>query len=236
MLLDTLPAAECKRLSPHLELIMLSSGEILCEPGRKLCYAYFPTTCIVSLLNVMADGATTGVAVAGSEGFIGVTLFMEGDAMPELAVVQSAGYAYRLRKRLLMEEFGRYGGRRKGALHHLMLRYIRALMLQTEQMLACTRHHSVDQQICLWLLLYLDRLSGNELALTQEMIARMLGVRREGITEAAGKLQRAGLIHYSRGHITVLDRRGLEAQVCECYQLVRTEFDCLIDSFHSMMR
>lgn len=220
-LLAALPDAEYGHLHPYLELVRLQVGEVLCEPGDKLRHAYFPTTCIVSLLNIMTDGASTGIAVTGNEGVIGITLFMDGDAMPNLAVVQSAGCAYRLPKHLLMREFDRHGGRRSGALHNLLLRYTQTLITQMAQMAACNRHHSVDQQLCRWLLLCLDRLSGNELAMTQEIIANMLGVRREGITEAAGKLQRAGLIQYSRGRITVLDRPGLEARVCECYHTVK---------------
>ena len=184
---------------------------------------YFPTTCIVSLLYVMEDGASAEIAVVGNEGIVGVSLFMGGESTTSRAVVQSAGHAYRLKGQLLKDAFFR-----AGPMQHLLLRYTQALLTQMAQTAVCNRHHSVDQQLCRWLLLSLDRLPSNELTMTQELIANMLGVRREGVTEAAGKLQRAGLIHYSRGHITVLDRPGLEARVCECYQVVKKEFDRLL--------
>jgi CRP-like cAMP-binding protein len=205
-------------------------GKVLYESGDELHHAYFPTTCIVSKLYVMENGASAEIAVIGNDGIIGVSLFMGGGTMPNRAVVQSEGYAYRLRAHLLIQQFDRSGGRRSGALHHLLLRYTQALITQMSQTAACNRHHSVDQQLCRWLLLSLDRLATNELIMTQELIANMLGVRREGVTEAAGKLQKAGLIDYHRGHITVLDRPGLEARVCECYQVVKTEFDRLLPS------
>jgi CRP-like cAMP-binding protein len=200
-------------------------GKVLYESGDELHHAYFPTTCIVSKLYVMENGASAEIAVIGNDGIIGVSLFMGGGTMPNRAVVQSEGYAYRLRAHLLIQQFDRSGGRRSGALHHLLLHYAQVLMTQ---MAACNRHHSVDHQLCRWLLLSLDRLASNELIMTQELIANMLGVRREGVTEAAGKLQKAGLIDYHRGHITVLDRPGLEARVCECYQVVKTESDRLL--------
>lgn len=227
-LLDTLLSDEYERLFPDLELIEMPLGEVIYESGDELHYAYFPTTCIVSLLYVMENGASAEIAVVGNDGIIGVALFMGGGTMPNRAVVQSAGYAYRLRAPQLMLEFDRFGGRRYGTLHNLLLRYTQALITQMAQTAVCNRHHSVDQQLCRWLLLSIDRLTSNELTMTQELIANMLGVRREGVTEAAGKLQQAGLIDYSRGHITVLDRPGLEARVCECYQVVRTEFDRLL--------
>jgi CRP-like cAMP-binding protein len=205
-------------------------GKVLYESGDQLRYAYFPTTCIVSLLYVMENGASAEIAVVGNEGIIGVALFMGGNSMPNRALVQSGGYAYRLLAQQLMKEFDRIGGRRSGVLHHLLLRYTQALITQMAQTAVCNRHHSVDQQLCRWLLLSLDRLTGDELTMTQELIANMLGVRREGVTEAAGKLHKAGLIDYRRCHITVLDRPGLEARVCECYQVVRTEFDRLLNS------
>ena len=205
-------------------------GKVLYESGDELHHAYFPTTCIVSKLYVMENGASAEIAVIGNDGIIGVSLFMGGGTMPNRAVVQSEGYAYRLRARPLIQQFDRIGGRRSGALHHLLLRYTQALITQMAQTAACNRHHSVDQQLCRWLLLSLDRLTSNELIMTQELIANMLGVRREGVTEAAVKLQKAGLIHYNRGHITVLDRPGLEARVCECYQVVKTESDRLLPS------
>lgn len=224
-LLDALPAAEYGRLLPHLELVPMPLGEVLYEKGFELHYAYFPTTGIVSLLYVMENGSSSEIAVIGNEGIVGVSLFMGGGTMPNRAVVQSLGYAYRLRRDQLLQEF-----KRSGPLHHLLLLFTQALMTQMAQTSACNRHHSVDQQLCRWLLLSLDRLASDKLIMTQELIANMLGVRREGVTEAAGKLQRIGLINYNRGHITVLDRRGLEARVCECYQVVKTEFDRLLPS------
>ena len=222
-LLAALPATESKRLLPLLELVPMPLGDVIYESGSQLRHVYFPTTSIVSLLYVMEDGASAEIAVVGNEGIIGVALFMGGETTPSRAVVQSAGYAYRLKGQLLKQEFNR-----SGALQHLLLRYTQALITQMAQTAVCNRHHSVDQQLCRWLLLSLDRLPSNELTMTQELIANMLGVRREGVTEAAGKLQNAGLIHYSRGRITVLDRPGLEANACECYQVVKKEFDRLL--------
>jgi len=227
-LLAALPAAEYERLFPLLELVPMALGEALYESGDTLRYAYFPTTCIVSLLYVLENGASAEIAIVGNEGILGISLFMSGGTMPNLAVVQSSGYAYRLRAYPLIQEFERFGGRRSGALLHLLLRYSQALITQMAQTAVCNRHHSVDQQLCRWLLVSLDRLSSNQLIMTQELIANMLGVRREGVTDAAGKLQRAGLIDYHRGHITVLNRSGLEAQVCECYQVVKMEYDRLL--------
>jgi CRP-like cAMP-binding protein len=222
-LFNALPADVLERLLPHIELVELKLGHVLYESGGELRYAYFPTTCIVSLLYVMENGASAEIAVVGNEGIIGVALFMGGGTMPNRAVVQSAGYAYRLRAALMQQEVSR-----NGSMLHLLLRYTQALITQMAQTAVCNRHHSLDQQLCRWLLLSLDRLSGNELSMTQELIANMLGVRREGVTEAAGKLHQAGLIEYSRGRITVLDRPGLEARVCECYQVVKTETDRLL--------
>jgi CRP-like cAMP-binding protein len=198
-------------------------GEAVCEPGIQMRHVYFPTTCIVSLLYVMEDGASAEIAVVGNEGIVGVSLFMGGETTTSRAVVQSAGHAYRLKGQLLKDAFFR-----AGPMQRLLLRYTQALLTQMAQTAVCNRHHSVDQQLCRWLLLSLDRLPSNQLTMTQELIANMLGVRREGVTEAAGKLQRAGLIRYSRGHITVLDRPGLEARVCECYQVVKKELDRLL--------
>jgi CRP-like cAMP-binding protein len=223
-LLNALPAEEYNRLRPYLELVAMPLGEVLYESGGELLYVYLPTNCIVSLLYVMENGASAEIAVVGKDGIIGVALFMGGKTMPNRAVVQSQGYAYRLRGPLLMQEFNRYG-----TLLRLLLRYTQALMTQMAQTAVCNRHHSVDQQLCRWLLLSLDRLESNELIMTQELIANMLGVRREGVTEAARNLQHAGLISYRRGHITVLNRMGLERRVCECYQVVKTEFDRLLD-------
>lgn len=203
-------------------------GEVLYESGGELNYVYFPTNCIVSLLYVMENGASAEIAVTGNDGIVGVAIFMGGGTMPNRAVVQSKGHAYRLRKKTFMQEFNRSGGRRSGAMQHLMLRYTQTLITQMSQTAVCNRHHSVDQQLCRWLLLSLDRLSTNELCMTQELIANMLGVRREGVTEAAGKLQKAGLIEYSRWRIAVLNRPGLEERVCECYHVVKTEFDRLL--------
>jgi CRP-like cAMP-binding protein len=198
-------------------------GAALYEPGVRLRYLYFPTNSIVSLLYVMADGASAEIAVVGNEGVIGVSLFMGGETTPSRAVVQSAGHAFRLPGQVLKEEFTR-----GGAMQHLLLRYTQALLTQMAQTAVCNRHHSLDQQLCRWLLLSLDRLPGNYLVMTQELIANMLGVRREGVTEAAGNLQEAGLIHYSRGRITVVDRPGLEARTCECYAVVKLECDRLL--------
>lgn len=222
-LLNVLPPEEYERIFPHLELIEMPLGEVLYESGEQLNFIHFPMNCIVSLLYVMESGASAEIAVVGFEGAIGIALFMGGQTMPNRAVVQSAGYSYRIRQNLFMQEFDRHG-----VLLHKMLRYTQALITQMAQTAVCNRHHSVDQQLCRWLLLSLDRLSSNELSMTQELIANMLGVRREGVTEAAGKLQQAGLIQYSRGHITVLDRVGLEARVCECYQVVRNESDRIL--------
>ncbi|MTW21113.1 Crp/Fnr family transcriptional regulator [Allochromatium palmeri] len=223
-LLAALPDCEFERLSAALELVQLPLGMALYEPGMELDHVYFPTTSIVSLLYVMENGASAEIAVAGNEGIVGIAVFMGGGTVQNRAVVQSAGHAYRLKGRALKQEFARVGGRRHGTLQPLLLRYTMSLLAQMAQTAVCNRHHTVDQQLCRWLLLSLDRLPGNELHMTQELIANMLGVRREGVTEAAGKLQSAGLIHYSRGHITVLDRPGLESRVCECYEVVRKEY------------
>jgi CRP-like cAMP-binding protein len=222
-LLAALPVDEYARLSPHLELITLPLGDSVCEPGIPMRHVYFPTTAIVSLLYVMEDGASAEIAVVGNEGIVGISVFMGGETTTSRAVVQSAGHAYRLRGQLLKDAFFH-----AGPMQHLLLRYTQALLTQMAQTAVCNRHHSVDQQLCRWLLLSLDRLPSNELIMTQELIANMLGVRREGVTEAAGKLQQAGLIHYRRGKITVVDRPGLEARVCECYAVVKKEFDRLL--------
>ncbi|UHD16416.1 Crp/Fnr family transcriptional regulator [Thiocapsa bogorovii] len=227
-LLAALPEDEYAYLSPELELVSLPLGMALYEPGIELNHVYFPTTAIVSLLYVMEDGASAEIAVVGNEGIVGIALFMGGGTVPNRAVVQSAGHAYRLKGQVLKQEFASFGGRHHGTLHPLLLRYTMALLTQMGQTAVCNRHHTVDQQLCRWLLLSLDRLPSNELYMTQELIANMLGVRREGVTEAAGRLQTAGLINYSRGHISVLDRPGLEARVCECYEVVRKEFERLL--------
>ena len=222
-LLNVLPASDRERLFPKLELVPLPLGDVLYESGSRLSHIYFPTDSIVSLLYVMEDGASAEIAVVGNEGIVGVSLFMGGETTPSRAVVQSAGHAYRLKAQLLKQEFNR-----TGPMMHLLLRYTQALITQMAQTAVCNRHHSVDQQLCRWLLLSLDRLPSNELTMTQELIANMLGVRREGVTEAAGNLQSAGLIKYNRGRITVLDRPGLEARSCECYAVVKKEFDRLL--------
>jgi CRP-like cAMP-binding protein len=222
-LLAALPTAEFEPLAAHLELVPLPLGEMLYEPGGQLQHAYFPTTAIVSLHYVMEDGASAESAGVGNEGIVGISLFMGGNTTPSAAVVQTAGHAYRLEGRKLLQEFNR-----AGLMQRLLLRYTQALLTQVSQTAACNRHHSVEQQLCRWLLLTLDRKSTNELIMTQELIASMLGVRREGITEAAGNLQRAGFISYRRGHIAVLDRTGLETRVCECYAVVKTELNRLL--------
>lgn len=222
-LLAVLPPTERKRVYPELELVRMPLGSVLYDSGGKLDHVYFPTTAIISLLYVMGDGASANVAVVGNDGVVGVSLFMGGETTPSRAVVQSAGDAYRLASNVLKEEF-----RRGGAMQHLLLRYTQALLTQMAQTAVCNRHHSVHQQLCRWLLLSLDRVPTNELTMTQELIANMLGVRREGVTEAAGRLQAAGVIRYARGRITVLDRRALEAQACECYAVVKREAERLL--------
>jgi len=222
-LLAGLPAADYERLLPQLELVPLPLGWALYESGSEQGYVYFPTDSIVSLLYVMEDGSSAEIAIAGNEGVVGIALFMGGETTPSRAVVQSAGYGYRLKAVVLKREF-----EQGGELQHLALRYTQALITQMAQTAVCNRHHSVEQQLARWLLLSLDRLSSSELAMTQELIANMLGVRREGVTEAAGHLQKAGLIHYSRGRITVLDRPKLEHRVCECYAVVKKEYDRLL--------
>jgi len=227
-LLAALPEEIFERIAPHLEPIKMALGEVLYESGGQLQHVYFPTTAIVSLHYVMENGASAEIAGVGKEGVLGIALFMGGNTTPSRSTVQTAGCGYRLKGRLMMEEFNRIGGRRSGALQNLMLRYTQALMTQISQTAVCNRHHSIEQQLCRWLLLTLDRLPSNELTITQELIACMLGVRREGITEAAGNLQRSGLISYRRGHITVLERSGLESRACECYNVVKKEFHRLL--------
>ena len=218
------------RLHADLELVLLPVGETLYDSGVQMRHVYFPTDAVVSLGYVLEDGSSAGFAVVGREGMVGMPLLLGGETTPSRAVVQSAGHAYRLTGQILKEEFERVGGRRRGAVHKLLLCYAQALVTQIVQTAVCNRHHSVDQQVCRWLLLFLDRLPSNTLVMTQELIANMLGVRREGVTEVAGMLQRAGLIEYHRGHITVLDRPGLEARSCECYEVVRLEYDRLTRS------
>jgi CRP-like cAMP-binding protein len=226
-LLAGLPTAEFDHIAPHLELIAMPLGEILYESCDQLKYVYFPTTAIVSLHYVTENGATSEIAGVGNEGVLGISLFMGGNATPGRAIVSTGGYGYRLKARVLMEEYNRVGGRRAGVMQHLLLRYTQALITQISQTAVCNRHHSVEQQLCRWLLLTLDHMPSNELTMTQELSASMIGVRREGITEAAGHLKQAGFIRYRRGHITVIDRSGLESRVCECYAVVKNEFDRL---------
>ena len=222
-LLAALSPVERERLYPHLRLVAMPLGKVLYESGDRLRHVYFPTNSIVSLLYVLADGASAEISVVGNDGIIGIALFMGGETTPSRAIVQSAGYAYRLIGQQLKDEFHRSGG-----MQLLLLRYTQSLITQMAQTAVCNRHHSVDQQLCRWLLLSLDRLSVNQLTMTQELIANMLGVRREGVTEAAGKLQRLGVIEYSRGQITVLDRPKLEQLCCECYAVVKREGDRLL--------
>ena len=223
-LLAALPAEVFDRLLPSLKPVAMPLGKVIYEPGVELDHVYFPTPgCIISMLYVMVDGASAEIAVVGDEGMVGIALFMGGDTTPSRALVQSACQAFQLKGNELKKEFERHSG-----LQHLLLRYTQALITQMSQTAVCNRHHSVEQQLCRWLLLSLDRLSTNELTMTQELIANMLGVRREGVTEAAGKLQAQDLISYSRGRITVLDRPGLERQVCECYAVVKKEYDRLL--------
>jgi CRP-like cAMP-binding protein len=225
LLLAALPQAEWARWRPQLEPVDMPLGKVLYESGGALPHVYFPTTSIVSLLYVMEDGACAEIAVVGKEGVVGISLFMGGHTTPSRGVVQSAGRGFRLKADLLMLEFNR-----GGPVLHLLLRYTQALITQMAQTAVCNRHHSLDQQLCRWLLLSLDRLSSKHLVMTQELIANMLGVRREGVTEAAGHLQKAGLIRYHRGRITVLDRERLEQRACECYAVVKKEYDRLLPS------
>lgn len=222
-LLAALPATDYDRLLPNLEAVDLPLGLVLYESGGTLAYVYFPTDSIISLLYVMEDGASAEIAVTGFEGLVGIALFMGGETTPSRAVVQSAGSGYRLKAELLKKEFDN-----AGPLQHLALRYTQALITQMAQTAVCNRHHTVEQQLCRWLLLSLDRLPSNELVMTQELIANMLGVRRVGVNEAARKLHDAGLVNYHRGHIVVLDRKRLEERVCECYAVVRNEYDRLL--------
>jgi CRP-like cAMP-binding protein len=222
-LLATLPPEEFERILPHLETVSFSLGEVVYESGGQLAHVYFPTTSIVSLLYVMKNGSSAEMGVAGNDGVVGIALFMGGDSMPNRAVVQSAGSALRMKMKVLQDEF-----KRGGAFQRLLLRYTQALITQMSQTAVCNRHHTVEQQLCRWLLLIRDRLDSDELVMTQELIANMLGVRREGVTAAAGRLQDKGLIGYARGRIRVLDRRGLEAAVCECYRVVKDEYDRLL--------
>ena len=222
-LLAALPTADFERLAPDLEPVDMPLGQMLYEPGTQLRHAYFPTTSIVSLHYVTESGASAETAGVGNEGVVGVSLFMGGDTTPSSAVVQTAGHAYRLERRLLLQEFNQ-----AGALQRLLLRYTQALMTQMAQSAVCNRHHTVEQQLCRWLLLTMDRIPARELVMTQELVASMLGVRRESVTEAAGHLQNAGYIRYRRGHIGVLDRAGLERQACECYGVVKKELNRLL--------
>ncbi|MFZ6707648.1 Crp/Fnr family transcriptional regulator [Undibacterium sp. TC9W] len=222
-LLASLPQAEFDRIAQHLELVEMPLGQALYEAGGTLNYVYFPTTSIVSLLYVLEGGASAEIAIVGHEGILGISLFMGGETTPSRAVVQCAGHGYRLRAQFLKEEFNR-----AGPFLRLLLRYTQALITQMTQTAVCNRHHTIEQQLCRWLLLSLDRLPSDSVSMTQELIANMLGVRREGVTAAAGNIQRLGLIRYSRGRIDVVDRPGLEKVVCECYAVVKLEFDRLL--------
>lgn len=222
-LLAALPPDAWQRWQPQLEWVQLPLGHVVYESGCAMNHVYFPTSAIVSLLYVMENGASAEIAVVGHEGVVGISVFMGGESTPSRAVVQSAGEGFRLKANAVKDEFSR-----SGPVMHLMLRYTQALITQMAQTAVCNRHHQVEQQLCRWLLLSLDRLSGNELMMTQDLIANMLGVRREGVTEAALKLQRRGLIRYARGHITVLDRAGLEHSTCECYEVVKKEYERLL--------
>ena len=223
LLLDAISTEVQQRLFPHLELVEMPLGKVLYEPGDVMRYVYFPTDCIVSLLYVMENGSSAEISVVGYEGLVGVALFMGGESTTSRAIVQSAGFAYRLLGQRMKDEFNRHG-----ELLQLMLRYSQALLTQMAQTAVCNRHHSIDQQLCRWLLLSLDRLKDNHLVMTQELIANMLGVRREGVTEAAGRLQKQGVIDYSRGHIIVINRPKLEQLSCECYEVVKAETDRLL--------
>ena len=222
-ILNALPLDELESILPHLELVQLPVGKMIYEPGEQLRHAYFPTTCIISLQHVLETGRTSEVAGVGNEGMVGIALFMGGDTTPSSAVVQITGYAYRLESSVLKKEF-----KRNTTFQQLLLRYTQVLLTQISLTAVCNRHHSLQQQLCRWLLLTLDRLTTNEITMTQELVAGMLGVRREGITEAAGYLQRAGLISYRRGHITVTNRAGIEAHVCECYSVLKKELSRLL--------
>ena len=222
-LLRAISSIEMANLIPFLDRVELPLGHVLYESGDTLAHAYFPVTAIVSLLYILENGSSAEIAVVGNEGLVGISLFMGGNSTPSRAVVQSAGYGYRIRAHILKHEFNHFG-----PIMHLLLRYTQALITQMSQTAVCNRHHTLDQQLCRWLLLSLDRLSGNELIMTQELIANMLGVRREGVTEAAGHLQTAGIIRYARGHITVVDRPELEKRTCECYAVVKKEYDRLL--------
>jgi CRP-like cAMP-binding protein len=224
-LLSALPLDERARWLPQLESVEMPLGQVIYEAGSRLSHVYFPTTAIVSLLYVLENGASAEIAVVGNEGIVGISLFMGGESTPSRGVVQSAGQGYRLKAQMMMQEFNR-----AGPVLHLLLRYTQALITQMAQTAVCNRHHSLDQQLCRWLLLSLDRLPSSDLVMTQELIANMLGVRREGVTEAAGHLHRAGLIRYHRGRISVLDRAGLEQRTCECYGVVKREYDRLLPS------
>ncbi len=230
-LLEALPPVDFERIGRKLTLVPLALGQSIYESGSRMNHVYFPADSIVSLLYVMADGAAAEIAVVGNEGMIGVSLFMGGESTPSRAVVQSAGYAFQLSGRVLKEEF-----KKAGVLQHLLLRYTQSLLTQMAQTAVCNRHHTLDQQLCRWLLLSLDRLSSNELVMTQELIANMLGVRREGVTEAAGRLQKSGVINYRRGRIQVIDRPALEALACECYAVVKIESDRLLPALKQVVK
>lgn len=222
-LFHSIPPGEWERLVPHIEPVDLPLGKLLCEPGMQLGHAYFPATAIISILYELEDGTSAEVATVGNEGLIGISIFMDGGTTTSTAMVKSAGLGYRIKSDVLLREFSQCA-----PLMHLLLRFTQALMTQMTQIAVCNRHHLLEQQLCRILLVNLDRLPGNELVMTQELIASLLGVRREGITEAALKLQKAGLIKYARGHISILDRAGLEHRTCECYEIVKREYERLL--------
>lgn len=230
-ILDSMPRDTYERLHTHVERIKLTRGETLYQPGDKLNFLYFPLTCVLSVIHTMNNGRTSELAAIGNEGMLGVDLFMNNDILSNHVIARHAGFCYRIPVSWALQEYGRFGGRRKGAMQNLIQRYTRIKLKQIEQIAACNLHHSLEQQLCRWLLLSLDRSIENELKMTHEMIANMLGVRREGISDVAGKLQRAGLIHCNRGLLTVLDRSALEERACECYQAIKAENDRLLPRF-----
>ena len=225
----SIPEELWRTIQPHIEISHLPLGKVLYEPGTKMSYVYFPTTAIVSLLYQLENGSSAEIAIVGREGVVGISLFMGGESTTSRAVVQSAGEGFKIKAKIIMEHFNT-----SLPFMHLLLRYTQALITQMSQTAVCNRHHSIDQQFCRWLLISSDRLTGNELVMTQELIANMLGVRREGVTEAALKIQKAGLIKYVRGHITILDRKGLEKRTCECYQVVKDEYERLLPNTYSV--
>ncbi len=230
-ILDSMPRNTYERLHSHVERVKLTKGEVLYKPGDKLNFLYFPLTCVLSVIHTMNNGRTSELAAIGNEGMIGVDLFMNNDTVANHVIVRQTGFCYRIPGTWALGEYSRFGGRRKGAMQNLIHRYTQMQLKQIAQIAACNLHHTLEQQLCRWLLLSLDRSVENELKMTHEMIANMLGVRREGISDVAGKLQRAGLIHCNRGHLSVLDRPAIEERACECYQAIRSENERLLPRF-----